>query len=107
MNMPRRYSAHCLFVMSFWLLAGVFDKPVIQLDLHATALAVAGLEPKPEWKLEGVNLLPYLSGHETATSHDAIYWRFGRQMAIRSGDWKLVRYDPAADGVAGRVTPAE
>ncbi len=84
---------------------GVFDKPVVQLDLHATALAVAGVEPKPEWKLEGVNLLPYLSGDETTVPHDAIYWRFGQQMAIRSGDWKLVRYDPAADGVAGRVTP--
>jgi arylsulfatase A-like enzyme len=86
---------------------GVFDKPVVQLDLHATALAVAGVEPKPEWKLEGVNLLPYLSGDETTEPHDAIYWRFGQQMAIRSGDWKLVRYDPAADGVAGRVTPTK
>ena len=27
-----------------------------------------------------------------------MYWRFGKQMAIRPGNWKLVRYDPAADG---------
>ena len=26
-----------------------------------------------------------------------LLWRFGPQMAIRSGDWKLVRYDTTAD----------
>ena len=76
---------------------GVFEQPVIQLDLHATALAVAGVEPKPEWKLEGANLLPFLSGEKNGAPHEALYWRFGKQMAIRSGDWKLVRYDTQAD----------
>lgn len=80
---------------------GVFDQPAIQLDLHATALAAAGVTPKPEWKLEGVDLMPYLKG-EKKTPHQALYWRFGSQMAIRSGDWKLVRYDPNADGAAKR-----
>lgn len=77
---------------------GVFDQPVIQLDLHATALAAAGMEPQAKWKLEGVNLLPFLSGEKTGAPHDALYWRFGPQMAIRSGDWKLVRYDKNVDG---------
>lgn len=81
---------------------GVFDQPVIQIDLHATALAAAGVAPKPEWKLEGVNLLPFLSGEKSGAPHDALYWRFGAQMAIRNGDWKLVRYDKHADGTAGR-----
>ena len=76
---------------------GVYDKPAIQLDLHATALAVAGVEVKPEWKLDGVNLLPFLSGEKSGAPHDALYWRFGQQMAIRSGDFKLVRYDVNAD----------
>jgi len=84
---------------------GVFDKPAIQLDLHATALAAAGVAAKPEWKLEGVNLLPYLSGEKTAAPHDALFWRFGDQMAIRSGDWKLVRYDSNADTNTGRGQP--
>ncbi len=80
---------------------GVYDQPVIQLDLHATALAAARVEAKPEWKLEGVNLLPFISGEKTGAPHDALYWRFGPQMAVRCGDWKLVRYDKTADGVAG------
>lgn len=28
-------------------------------------------------------------------------------MAIRRGDWKLVRYDPVADGGMGKATPAK
>ena len=79
----------------------VYDKPVIQLDLHTTALAAAGVEVKPEWKLDGVNLLPFLSGEKPAAPHDALYWRFGEQMAIRAGDYKLVRYDSNADTLTG------
>src|SRR5437879_11529127 len=33
----------------------VYSLPVIQLDLTATALAAAGVQPSPDWKLEGVN----------------------------------------------------
>jgi arylsulfatase A-like enzyme len=80
---------------------GVFESPAIQLDLHATALAVAGIAVKPEWKLDGVNLLPFLRGEKAGAPHDALYWRFGEQMAIRAGDFKLVRYDLAADGGRG------
>lgn len=79
---------------------GVFAQPAIQLDLNATALAVAGVATKPEWKLDGVNLLPFLTGEKTGTPHDALYWRFGEQMAVRAGDFKLVRYDTTADGLA-------
>ena len=88
---------------------GVFEQPVIQLDLHATALAAAGVERRAEWNLDGVDLLPYLGGDRTGPPHESLYWRFGPQMAIRSGDWKLVRYDLNVDGVSGpnRVTPAK
>ena len=79
----------------------VYEQPAIQLDLTATALAAAGVKSNPDWKLEGVNLLPYLSGEATGGPHETLYWRFGQQMAIRQGDWKLVRYDVNADTQAG------
>lgn len=85
----------------------VYDRPVIQLDILPTALAAAGVEPKPDWKLDGVDLLPYLSGKKTGQPHDALFWRFGKQMAVRQGDWKLVRYDPNADEQKGAATPAK
>ena len=80
----------------------VFDQPVIQLDLPATALAAAGVESKPEWKQEGVNLLPFLNGDSKTAPHEALYWRFGKQSAIRMGDYKLVRYDSNADTLTGK-----
>jgi arylsulfatase A-like enzyme len=72
--------------------AGKVDgRPVIQLDILPTALAAAGIEPQADWKLEGVNLLPYLTGDKPDAPHEALYWRFGQQIAIRKGDWKLVK----------------
>jgi arylsulfatase A-like enzyme len=69
----------------------VDDRPVIQLDILPTALAAAGVTAKPAWKLDGVNLLPCLTGKNSAPPHEALFWRFGGQMAIRKGDWKLVK----------------
>jgi arylsulfatase A-like enzyme len=74
-----------------------YDPPVIQLDLMPTFLAAAGVEVDPQWQLDGVNLLPYWTGRESRPPHEALYWRMGPQMAVRQGDWKLVRYDTAAD----------
>jgi arylsulfatase A-like enzyme len=81
---------------------GVCDKPVIQLDATATAVALAGASAD---KLEGVNLLPFLSGEMAGPPHEALFWRFGGQMAVRSGDYKLVRYDSAVDTRSGRREP--
>ena len=76
----------------------VYEKPVIQLDILPTALAAAGVAIRPDWKLDGVNLLPFLADDSDAKiPHESLYWRFGRQDAIRRGEWKLVRYDEAVD----------
>ncbi len=69
----------------------VCDHPVISLDIHPTILAVAGVEPAPDARLDGVNLLPYLKGEKTERPHDTLFWRFGNQWAVRSGDWKLLK----------------
>ena len=70
----------------------VYDPPVIQLDFLPTALAAAGVEAKPEWKLDGVNLLPHIKGQASSGPHDALYWGSMGQTAVRKGDWKLVTY---------------
>ena len=67
-----------------------YEHPVIQLDVLPTALAAAGATIDPAWKLDGVDLRPYLLGENTAPPHKNLYWRFGDQWAVRSGDWKLV-----------------
>jgi arylsulfatase A-like enzyme len=84
-----------------------FTEPVIQLDIVPTALAAAGVPPRDDWKLDGVNLMPWLTGGAAGRPHDALFWRFGAQTAVRRGDWKLVRYDPAVEGGKGRATEAK
>ncbi|MGB8170105.1 MAG: sulfatase-like hydrolase/transferase [Chthoniobacteraceae bacterium] len=66
----------------------IFDAPVTALDILPTACALAGA--KAGGDLDGVNLLPHFTGENSAPPHDALYWRFGPQKAIRKGRWKLV-----------------
>jgi arylsulfatase A-like enzyme len=67
----------------------VYNEPVIALDVAATAMAAAGLPVPPE--LDGADLVPYLTGEEKGPPHQALYWRFWGQSAIRMGDWKFLK----------------
>jgi arylsulfatase A-like enzyme len=68
----------------------VYEHPVIALDATASALALAGLSSDD---LDGVNLVPHLSGQVHTAPHEALYWRWLSQSAIRKGQWKLLRFD--------------
>lgn len=72
----------------------VYDAPVISLDILPTSIVAAGGKVSPDWKLDGVDLMPHLLGKATGVPHETLYWRFGTQWAVRQGDWKLVQgYD--------------
>lgn len=76
-----------------------YEMPVSALDIFATSAAVAEAAPNNRRALDGVNLLPYLSGESPAAPHETLYWRQGRNTAVRVGDWKLLRHGRgAADG---------
>lgn len=84
---------HVPFVISWpgTIPAGqVYDHPVSALDVAATAAAVASIETTPV-DLDGVNLVPYLSGQNNDAPHEFLAWRWVAQAAIRMGDWKLLR----------------
>jgi len=68
----------------------VYDQPVSALDVLPTAASVAGTKA-PEG-IEGVNLLPHLTGEKADAPHETLAWRFGPQKAIRRGKWKLVDF---------------
>jgi hypothetical protein len=73
-----------------------YTQPIIQLDIFPTALAAAGVAVQPDWKLDGVNLLPFLTGAAGGAPHEALYWRLGATMAVRKGPWKLLKWTPGA-----------
>jgi arylsulfatase A-like enzyme len=68
----------------------VVDTPVISLDVLPTVLAAANVPVAADAKLDGVNLLPFLTGKTKEPPQRNLYWRYGEQYAIRQGDWKLV-----------------
>jgi arylsulfatase A-like enzyme len=84
-----------------------YDFPALNLDVLPTAIIAAGGQPEASWQLDGVDLMPYLTGQQTTRPHPTLYWRYGPQWAIRDGDLKLVvsrggsgqpeLYDLAAD----------
>lgn len=68
-----------------------YEHPVITFDILPTLIAATGHSISKDWKLDGQNLLPYLTGKKTDPPHDTLCWRFLFQWAIRSNGWKLVK----------------
>lgn len=64
------------------------DEFVSALDIVPTALTAAGVE-KPA-NLDGFNLLPHLKGG-VSVGRQQHYWRYGPNLAWRSGVWKIVK----------------
>ncbi len=67
-----------------------YGMPVMNLDVMPTCLAAAGSPLDSSAGLDGLDLVPYLTGTNPASPHETMYWRYGEQWAIRQGDWKLV-----------------
>lgn len=68
-----------------------YTEPVISLDVFATATAAAGLELSKDRVYDSVNLTPYLTGAIKTPPHQALFWRFGPQHAVRKGSYKLLK----------------
>jgi len=70
-----------------------YDFPVSALDVFATAVSAAGGRPPTADAIDGVNLVPYLSGSASHRPHGRLFWRSGPNWAVRDGDWKLICTD--------------
>lgn len=68
----------------------VYDLPAMNLDVLPTAVVAAGGKVEASWKLDGVDLTPYMTGANKARPHETMYWRYGPQWGVRHGDYKLV-----------------
>ncbi len=72
----------------------VVKQMAITMDLTATFLAAAEVKTPNDYKADGINLLPILSGLEPERER-TFYWRIQRglrtQWAIRHGKWKFLR----------------
>ena len=71
---------------------GVYDNAISSLDIFATIAALSKVPIKKDRPLDGVNLIPYLTGKNKGMPHETIYLRkFDEKgFSIRHKDLKLV-----------------
>jgi arylsulfatase A-like enzyme len=68
----------------------VTDQVGITMDITATILAATNAEVPPDLDLEGIDLLPIVTGEEPEVPR-TLFWRYRTEArAVRSGDWKLI-----------------
>jgi arylsulfatase A-like enzyme len=85
-----------------------YERPVSLMDIFPTVLAVTGAERPAGKRIDGVNLIPYITDKKTGWPHETLLWMRRPLMAARYKDYKLIRdtdtgvlelYDLAADPV--------
>jgi arylsulfatase A-like enzyme len=54
-------------------------------------VAAAGGKFHSDLRSDGVDLMPLVTGRNRKPLHDVLFWRYGPSIAVREGDWKLVR----------------
>lgn len=65
-----------------------YDAPVISLDIFSTVIAQSSIPIQPKNELDGVNLIPYITGETKEPPHDYLFWRKFDQnkVACRNSD---------------------
>jgi hypothetical protein len=70
--------------------------------------AAAGAKLPADRKIDGLNLIPYLTGLKNSPPHEILYWRememfrcFRKGYAVRNGIWKLVKTREAGEETVG------
>ena len=94
----------------------VYRNPVSLFDFFTTCASAAGSVLPGDREIDGVDLLPYLTGKKGGEPHRALFWRAGYNRAVRMGQWKLIMdertgrrllYDMTADRIERRDLSAE
>lgn len=70
-----------------------FNGLTSSLDIYATALDVANEKTSAGKNLDGVSLIPYLTGKEQGDPHSELFWRKDKMASARVGDYKLIRVE--------------
>jgi len=63
--------------------------PILTMDLMPTFLAMAGTKEAGESTFDGIDVTGILKGAKVKRA--PLFWRFRRTVAVRDGDWKLLR----------------
>jgi len=68
-----------------------YRHPAISLDVFPTCVAAAQGRLPRDLGLDGVDLVPYVTGKKRGAPHERLYWTWHEGATIRSDEWKLVK----------------
>ena len=68
-----------------------YEKRIHHTDIFSTILGAANIAPPEDIKIDGVNLIPYLTNEIFGEPHETLYWKNATYQAIIHKDWKLMR----------------
>jgi arylsulfatase A-like enzyme len=66
-----------------------FASPVSHFDIYATASAAAGAALPADRPVDGVDLMPFVTGEATGVPHRTLFWRSGGYRVVLHDGWKL------------------
>ncbi|MBD1261629.1 sulfatase-like hydrolase/transferase [Maribacter polysiphoniae] len=69
-----------------------YTYPVSTLDLLPTFYAAGGGNVADLKEVDGVDLLPYITGKNDTRPHETLYWKKENRGVYREGDWKFIRF---------------
>lgn len=72
----------------------VVSAPVHHFDMYATAAAAGGASLPTDRIVDGVDLLPFVTGAAQGVPHRALFWRSGASQSALVDGWKLNVSDP-------------
>ena len=65
------------------------SQPVHHFDLFATAAAAGGASLPSDRKIDGIDLIPFVTGEALGVTHERLFWRSGASQTALVDGWKL------------------
>ncbi|WP_111708494.1 sulfatase-like hydrolase/transferase [Lutibacter citreus] len=69
-----------------------YNKPVSMLDMLPTFVNAGAGDASKIKNIDGVDLIPYITGENKAAPHEMLFWKKENRGIIRMGDWKMLRF---------------
>ena len=66
-----------------------YNLPIAHTDIFATVAAAAGAPLPTDRVMDGVNVIPFVTGASTGSPHSTLFWRSGSYKTLLDGEWKL------------------
>ena len=76
-----------------------YEESVSSLDIMSSIVDILDIKTNPKKPLDGVNIIPYLTGKKKGAPHEYLFWRKWEQnaMAAINADYKLLKVKKNAE----------